>query len=370
VIAYVTPDVSASPRSGGALRSTRLLQALTEDHEVHVLLVHDDVAREETLAAVTGAASARVFPRPHASVGNRVRSVTRRWPLWSSRIWTEACARHLAGLVDAGATVVLDQLRMAPYRPSRGRYVVSVQNAEASLLASMPPPTGLLRRIEHRIEVAAVSRQEREVLADPRAELVVVSEADALLLGHGHVVRNGTDIPATVSPRRADGSVLFIGSTDYPPNADAVRWWSEEIAAGTLTVVGRYGAGSAALGRLPHVDLVGEVEDVHPYLADASCVVVPLRHGGGTRLKILEALAWRRPVITTSKGAEGLPVRDGVEVLIADGPAAFAAAIARVHDDPALVERLADAGAEVAAAFAWPVVAEPFVGLVADLVKQ
>jgi glycosyltransferase involved in cell wall biosynthesis len=100
--------------------------------------------------------------------------------------------------------------------------------------------------------------------------------------------------------------------------------------------------------------VMGDVPDVRPHLADAAVVMVPLRVGGGTRIKILEALAAARPVVSTTVGAEGLGLRDGEHLLIADQPEAFARAVARLLGDASLRRGLAEAGRRVVVErFAW-----------------
>ena len=100
--------------------------------------------------------------------------------------------------------------------------------------------------------------------------------------------------------------------------------------------------------------MVGFVEDLRPSVAAAAAVVVPLRLGGGTRLKILEAMAMARPVVSTSVGAAGIEATHGRELLLADDPERFAAELRRLLDDPALGARLgAEARALVAARYGW-----------------
>jgi glycosyltransferase involved in cell wall biosynthesis len=114
-----------------------------------------------------------------------------------------------------------------------------------------------------------------------------------------------------------------------------------------------------------HVSLAGVVDDVRPLIASASVSLAPIRVGGGTRLKILEAMALRAPVVATSKGAEGLDVRDGEHLLIADTPEAFADATIRLLKEPGLRERLADNAYQlVREHYDWAVVMPRFLHLV------
>jgi glycosyltransferase involved in cell wall biosynthesis len=219
-------------------------------------------------------------------------------------------------------------------------------------------------------------RLELATAADPRASVVAVSAVDAAVVRRPSavVVPNGVDLPSAVPARPVDGDLLFVGALDYEPNREALAWYADEIfgklpaSLPPLTAVGR--GGPAALGRLsahPALRVVGEVPDVGPYLAAASVVVVPLRSGGGSRIKVLEAAAWQRPIVATHKAVEGLPMLDGVHAMLADEPAAFAAALQRVHSDHALAESITASAQLVAAGHAWPAVADRFVAVVEEL---
>jgi glycosyltransferase involved in cell wall biosynthesis len=158
---------------------------------------------------------------------------------------------------------------------------------------------------------------------------------------------------------------------DWMPNQDAIAYFVADILPRiqrsvptvSLTVVGR--SPPAALEKLARTDasitVTGYVDDVRPYVERAAAYVVPLRVGGGTRLKIFEALAMERPVISTGIGAEGLPLRDGVDLLIGDTPDEFADAVIRVLSDPVVARRLGRSGAElVRNNYAWGRVADVF----------
>jgi glycosyltransferase involved in cell wall biosynthesis len=177
-------------------------------------------------------------------------------------------------------------------------------------------------------------------------------------------------------PRPDGDTLLFFGSLGYAPNLDGIlhfldRIWPAVLArrpATRLEIVGP-GAPPALLARRSaQVELIGFVEDLRPRLAGAAAVIAPLRLGGGTRLKILEAMAMGRPVVSTSLGAEGLEVRDGEELLLADEPAEFAGAVVRLLEDPRLGERLGRAArARVEQRYSWRTAAERFERFVAEL---
>src|SRR5205085_156904 len=144
-----------------------------------------------------------------------------------------------------------------------------------------------------------------------------------------------------VEPLR-EGAVVLTGSMDWQPNEDAAIWFAEEILPEVKRVQGR--THFAVVGRNPSprvkklasedVEVTGTVPDVRPYLRGAICLAVPIRVGGGTRLKILEAFAARVPVVSTRVGAEGIACTHEQEVLFAETPSEFARAIARLETEP------------------------------------
>jgi sugar transferase (PEP-CTERM/EpsH1 system associated) len=164
--------------------------------------------------------------------------------------------------------------------------------------------------------------------------------------------------------------LVFTGSMDWIPNEDAMTYFCAEILPRiraeepdvTLSIVGR--APTPAVQRLAArhgVEVTGRVEDVRESIADAAVYVVPIRVGGGTRLKIFEAMAMAKAVVATTIGAEGLPVTHGRDVVIADGPAAFADAVVALLRDPERRRRLEAAARQlVVAHYDWAAVAEQF----------
>ena len=155
-------------------------------------------------------------------------------------------------------------------------------------------------------------------------------------------------VPAHVG----DFSFLFVGTLGYYPNEDAVRYLATEIlpkvrrSAKKQIPVSVAGAGATrALQEFAKdhgVEIVGEVPDVRPWYARSGAVVAPIRAGGGTRIKVLEAFAFRRPVVSTSLGVEGLNVQDGHHVLLGDEADSFAERCLRLWDDPLLAAHLVE----------------------------
>ena len=169
-------------------------------------------------------------------------------------------------------------------------------------------------------------------------------------------------------------SLIFTGSLSYQPNYDAMCWFLEEVYPLVRSLVPQARlaiTGDHAGLPLPNADgvtLTGLLPDVRPWIARAWCSVVPIRTGGGTRLKILEAMALHTPVVTTSKGAEGLTLDPGKHVLIADQAHEFADCIVRLLQQPVLRQQLADdAFRLVEARYNWESVLVRYLSLIDEV---
>ena len=189
--------------------------------------------------------------------------------------------------------------------------------------------------------------------------LLLASQDDCTALRSRHPGHSFVHVPNAVrtpeSPaagvNRDPRSILFVGSLDYLPNEDAVAFFARSILPlirerddrMTFRIVGVGQSESiAAVRSLPGVQLIGAVANLAPEYAAAGMLVVPLRAGSGTRIKILEAFQHRTPVVSTTKGAEGLAVTNDEQLLIADTPEEFAAACVRLSTDDDLCRRLTE----------------------------
>jgi sugar transferase (PEP-CTERM/EpsH1 system associated) len=187
-----------------------------------------------------------------------------------------------------------------------------------------------------------------------------------------HVVQTGVDtayfVPSTAPPRRAH--LVFTGSMDWLPNEDGMQYFVREILPRirqvepevTLSIIGR--APTPAVRRLADdagIEVTGRVDDVRPHIAAGAVYIVPLRIGGGTRLKIFEAMAMGKAVVSTTVGAEGLPVTPGRNIVIADEPARFAQVVVHmIRDVDARRAVEAEARRIVVEQYDWSAVAEDF----------
>lgn len=269
---------------------------------------------------------------------------------------------------------------MYPYLEDRGEIplrIVDTHNIDSDLMARYLPYTrGRLKRSYGRITVKKLDFLERKVFEDANRVWVCSREEMQLLekrsLGRSVVVvPNGVDtdyfMAGKVEVHR--GRLLFFGKLNYFPNVDALTFLVDDIlprleAMGVPFHVKVVGAGAAdqareICGRSASVDLVGRVEDIRPWLAGSELVVVPLRMGSGTRLKILEAMAAGRPVLSTPVGAEGIVADRGSEILEADTAETFAEGIASVLQSPSIGDEIGRRGREaVRRRYDWRVIGE------------
>ena len=208
--------------------------------------------------------------------------------------------------------------------------------------------------------------------------VLAVSEVDRKLLTQWVDSRKITVVPTGVdteyfSPSAEEvqpNSTVFSGSMDWIPNQEGVLFFIEqilplvrkEIPGASLTVVGRNPSEKLrAAAREGGVDVTGRVDDIRPHVRNATVYVVPLRVGSGTRLKIFEAMAMGKAMVSTTLGAEGLPVTDGENILIADSPEEFARAVVRLLCNPTERARLGAAARQlVEQSCSWSTVSRHF----------
>jgi glycosyltransferase involved in cell wall biosynthesis len=187
-----------------------------------------------------------------------------------------------------------------------------------------------------------------------------------------------TAAQAPVSRRPGSLNIFTLGTLHYPPNADGIRWFLQEVfplvqaqvPGSSLTIVGKNPPQdflNAASLHPESVQVTGYVPDLEPYIEQAAMMVVPVRAGGGMRVRILEGFARGIPVVTTTVGLEGIDAQVGEEVLVADTPAEFAREVIRLFHDQGLQDRLSSNGRRLAeACYDWQVVLKQMDGIYRD----
>ena len=351
------------PNSGGAVRTYNLLKRLCERHEITLVAPcsqNIDLAKafDERLKHVTAIDS------PRRSALQSLTSLLSPLPYIVKAHENSVMATAVAQLLSEGMFDLLhcDSISVVQAIPGDSTIptVFNAHNVEAQIWERYvreerrPWMIPLLRT-----QLRKVARYEQSCL--PRfGWCAAVSEEDRIQIRRRYgvenvsVVANGVDLDHyQQTPDPGTLNVAFIGSLDWRPNQDAVRWFLEstwplvleDMPAATLSVVGRRPPKwIRRVCERPHVLLHADVPDVREYLARAGVIVVPLRIGGGSRLKILEAMAAGKCVVSTTIGAEGLEARDGEHIAIADEPADLAHQIVSLLRDSARRQGIAKAG--------------------------
>lgn len=375
--------LSARQDNGGKVRATGLGRALSQFAEVDAVgfCVPGDPERLETAPPL--AAYRQLHPvrmeRGVARAAHFTAEVYRGSSLRSARFRSAAYQRRVAALVSTGRyTAVqveeLSILRNLPPLPPQIPVVYSAHNVESELsdrllrirgaIAASLAPVERRRAVKEELQALATARLCLAVSDDDRCALAALTAPHACPI---HVVPNGVDdgvapapagAPATAGQREA----VFIACFSWRPNAEGAYWFLSEVLpclrrAGDRVGVRFVGSGidralAAAIQSAGCV-AAADVPDPLPYLHAARAAIVPLRSGGGTRLKIIEAWAAGVPVVSTRVGATGLDCVDGEDAMIVCDPESFAGALQRVLDDDVLHARLRRNGLRRAAPLRW-----------------
>jgi glycosyltransferase involved in cell wall biosynthesis len=309
------------------------------------------------------------YAAPKYGTGRFWRALARSWAspypvdLWKWR--APVVRRAIADTLDSSEpcdVVVADFLFAAVNVPRRvpAPVVFFAHNVEHQIWQRLTDVASPLRRLPlafetakvRRCEFAVVRRSARTVaVSDPDRDAFAARVPDAAI----DVIPTGVDTAYFAPGDRAEvpGRLVFSGSMDWYPNEDAIldflqHTWPrvrQRRPDVTLTVVGRHPTARIVdAGRAPGVTVTGTVDDVRPYLQEGEICIVPLRVGGGTRLKIFEALAMGKCVVSTTIGAEGLGLDPDRHFVAADGHDAFADAVCALLANPARRAALGEAG--------------------------
>ncbi len=376
--------------TGGRLRSFHLLRELSRNHDVTVLTTHGPEEDPDALAQqLSDCREVRSLPHVPAkkNSGRFFLDLARSWTsslpvdLYKNRI--KSLRRAVSDLIEEGQydLVVADFLVAVPNVPLDGPTPVLhfSHNVEYMIWKRLGDTE---TRLPHRALLALEWRKMRgyEIEACRRTDFTVaVSEQDRDQLSEEldqpriGAIATGVDLDYfDVADRalEAPREIVFSGSMDWFPNEDAMLHFMDEILPRiravipdvTVTIVGRNPSERLrAAAKEASVEVTGTVPDVRPFVHRAAVYVVPLRIGGGTRLKIYEALAMGKAVVSTHIGAEGLPLEEGQHIVRADEPEAFARAVLELLEDPERREALGDAGRDLMVErFSWAQVAREF----------
>jgi polysaccharide biosynthesis protein PslH len=377
--------------TGGKIRTAKLLEQLTKIFDITLISNFDPSQDKLYFDRMTG-----LCQQYHPVRWNPIKKYS---PLFYLRLLTRVFSRYpIVVLNDYSKDIEETILRLL----NKDRYDL--------LICDFLQPSLNFRKVagfpillfQHNVE-SVITRRHYEVAANPFLKLfwwlqwrkmeryekemcqrfigtVTVSETDKSLLEDKFAARNvfciptgiDTDYFVPVERRQANNnSMVFTGSMDWLPNEDAILFFAREILPRIktqipqvkLTVVGRNPSRALLkeVKRFPEIELTGWVKDVRPFIARHSLYVIPLRIGGGTRIKVYEAMAMGKAVVSTRIGVEGLPVRNGENVLLSDEPEEFANAVVRLLEDVKARRSIEiNARAFVETNFSWEKSAEVF----------
>ena len=359
------------PTWGVGTRNYQLARQLSADHEVTVLS-YADPSEDATVAPLREfCRDVQLVPTPSDGPITRrarqVRSTVSPTPFLARECYSARMQVAIDSLLAERQfdIVQIETSQMTCFRMhTAGRVVLDEHNIEYELIGRMAQgERSAIRRAHHRLEERKVRRFERlwwgrvDGVAVPsrRDELAVRRHAPGTPTA---LVPNSVDLeyfsPGQDEPE--EGRIVFTGLLSYRPNLDAARHLVDDILprirerhrSVTLTIVGTGRDADLDALRRPGVTVTGWVTDVRPYLRRASVVVAPLRIGAGTRLKVVEGLAMAKPMVSTTVGCEGIDVKPGEHLLVADAPDDFADAVVLLLRDRALGQRLGGAGHRLA----------------------
>lgn len=358
---------------GGQIKSYHVLRQLAQAYDITLLALirtPDEVKNTEPLRALC-VGGVEAIPIHRTRVRNALAAA--RAPLTGesfivTRDNTPAFHAAVARELATGAYVALhvDHLQMAQFIPAATpgiKVILDEHNVEYRIPQRLAETAkNPLWRVYAAREWRRLREFERGALKRADRTLAVSDEdkttlEDLLGANKGRIytlpIGVDTDYFAPRPRKPASKTLVSIGTMYWPPNIDAMRWFCAEIlpkikageSDARLTIVGARPTDEVlALAADPAVTVTGSVPDVRPYGEDCGAFIVPLRSGSGMRVKILNALAMGLPTVSTTVGAEGIDVRDGEHILLAETAEEFAAATLRLLSEPDLSARLAANG--------------------------
>ena len=386
---FLSSTVPVPATDGGRLRVLNLLKQVAQRNRVSFLALETQPTDKEGIEYLRSLGiKAHLVPHtsrlPSITLRTVSQSVLKRKPLTVARYDVPAFRRTFHSLLDTGSYDLIhyEMFHTGQYcLETNARSLLSLQNVDSHIWRRLREQTSnALRRCFFRTQERAFRRYERTM--SNRFDLVAcASEVDRDLMNeicpglNSDVIPNGVDTTLYQPDHEVEeeATLIYTGSMDWFPNEDAAIYFLDEILPTIqkkcpnlkFYVVGQFPSERLKrYGNRPGVIITGRVDDVKPYIARATGYVVPLRIGGGTRLKILEALAMGKAVVSTSVGAEGLNLRAGDEITIADEPAKFADAVLQLMENGSMRRELGDNGRRrVETEYEWRRIGEKLQGL-------
>ena len=389
LLLFFSPVIPLETGNGASMRCGMALEALASRYQITLVVASQSPGLSEAMLPESmRSLCSRVWIRGlvptdvQGSMAARIRSQPKPlqlvlhaiWPIpldlcWVPEAWIEELKAWLAHEHFSGVHAFrLSMMQLvAPLVEADVPVVLDFDDVESKAMERLArlqrSGLGRVMYLVKRLEAIKTAWAERRAVRRAR-RVLVCSEADRIELSRRFeadkllVMPNGVRIPTQLSSRALDGAlrVLFVGSLDYAPNQDAVTslvgGLAVEIASAvpqgvTWRIVGRHP--SAIMMDQVHragIALVADAPDMREHYDWADAIIVPIRSGGGTRIKILEALSLGKPVVSSTLGAEGLELEDGKDILVADTGEQYAKAFFRLATDAPLYDGLVASGRE------------------------
>lgn len=400
-VLLLTPQLPYPPHQGTSLRNFHIIRGLAQACEVSLLSFLEpgqstDPEKIVPLAALCQ--NIETVPVPQRTTAKRLQQLfaTRR-PDMAHRLFSQPFNVRLLQMLQVNDfdVVQIEGIELARYLPvirqgsPRSKIVFDDHNAETELqrrnfLTDLRQPRRWVAAAYSAEQVRRLRKFERWI-CEEADWVTAVSQPDKV---HLEQLTNGRT-PITVIPNSLDvqqfqlkesepvpSDIVFSGKMDYRPNVDAVLWFVDEVwpkikqerPSTTFTIVGQ--KPHARLDRLknePGITLTGWVDRVEPYLAGANVFILPFRVGSGTRLKLIEAMAAGKALVSTAVGAEGFPVTHNRELLLVDEAEGFGTAVLQLLNHPEERRRLGEAAQQFAQRYDWRVVVPKFLTIYEEL---
>lgn len=386
-ILMLTPQLPYPPHQGTSLRNLHILRALAETHQV-TLLSFDESNNQQQLDPLRAICTIRPpIPISARSTSRRLAQLaTTDKPDLALRLRSDAFASALSAVLAEKPfdAVQIEGIELAHFidqvrQEAPGtQVVIDCHNAETELQrrafrSDIRQPSRWPSAFYSAIQARRLKNYERQALYAADG-VIAVSEIDRQFLKQtapqlAHeiaIVPNTIDVSAYSRPASFSSDMqfdlIFTGKMDYRPNVDAVLWFAD--AVWPQIVEQRPQTTWAIVGQRPHpriealreskgVTVTGSVPDIQPYIAGSTVFIIPIRMGSGTRLKMIEAMAAGKPIVSTTIGAEGFPVQNGVNIILADSPVNQSEAILNLLQDPERRSNLGSAASVFAAQYDW-----------------
>jgi len=348
-IVFLTPQLPHPPVSGGVIKSRKLIEFLASKHEVHLFTLVKGSCGQHINEFCAAVPLAGFYSDPIAiprSMRNFIRSIIAGVPLSVYRNWSLPMQGMVNNQIAQADVVFVDHFLMFQYVPEsfEGRIVLHEHNAEYVMWRRFAAvENNLFRKVAAITESVRIRAYEARICERSHAVLAAPNDIEALtsigiprnkFIETLHLGDERLLLFPEIIFNKTQPYLLYVGSLDWEANRDGLLWFLKEVwplvAAKHVgiqcIIIGRNPGSEIALevSRLAGVELLGFVDDLEPYYAQARVFIAPLRFGSGIKVKVINALCRGLPVVTTSVGAEGLHVESGHEMFIADSPVEMA----------------------------------------------